>query len=260
MASGVVRSKRNVAEQPLPVVAPVAFDGRAGAAHAKGSRNALPDAADRDRVRRSVMDAHLAAIKESLNGSAVSFAEVYLRRSTAILQTIEADELAEVIALLAAARAAHRRVFICGNGGSAATASHFAAGLGKEGSWEQPNRFRVLALTDNIAWLTSLANDTDYSQVFVEQLKNHAEPDDVLVAFSGSGNSHNVLRAIEWANARGLVTVGITGRSGGELGGLARYRISVGTDHMGHIEEGHFLIQHLITYYFTEAHTDAAAR
>ena len=150
-------------------------------------------------------------------------------------------------------------MFICGNGGSAATASHFAAGLGKEGSWERPQKFRALALTDNVAWMTSLANDTDFTRVFVEQLKNHAEPDDVLIAFSGSGNSPNVLRAVEWANARGLVTLGITGRTGGELAELAHHRVTVDTDHMGHVEEGHFLIQHLITYYFMEAHPDGSA-
>lgn len=258
MGSGVARPRRKGIDSTVPPLPAVPLEGAVGRPTA--ANYALPDGPVRDRVRRSVMDRQLAAIKETLNGSAVSFAAAYLRRSAAILQAIDADQLAEAIALLEAARAGRRRVFICGNGGSAATASHFAAGLGKEGSAERTDRFRVLALTDNIAWLTSLANDTDYTRVFVEQLKNHAEPDDVLVAFSGSGNSHNVLRAVEWANARGLVTIGITGQSGGELGTLARHRISVGTDHMGHIEEGHFLVQHLITYYFMEAHPDAAGR
>ena len=216
----------------------------------------LPEPTLRDRVRHPRMDRRAALIKERLNGSALSFADAYLRRSADILGAIPADELANVIEVLAVARATRRQVFICGNGGSAATASHFAAGLGKEGSWDQPQKFRALALTDNVAWITSLANDTDYTRVFVEQLKNHAEPQDVLIVFSGSGNSHNVLRAVEWANAPGLVTVGISGRSGGELGKLAHHRVSVATDHMGHVEEGHFLIQHLITYYFMEGHPD----
>ena len=223
-------------------------------------RMPLPDLPVRGRVRRSQMDRHVAAIKARLNGSASAFADAYLRRSADILRAIAAEDLARVIEVLAVARAARRQVFICGNGGSAATASHFAAGLGKEGSWDQPEKFRAMALTDNVAWITSLANDTDYTRVFVEQLKNHAEPDDVLIAFSGSGNSHNVLRAVEWANDRGLVTVGITGRLGGQLGELARHRISIASDHMGHVEEGHFLVQHLITYYFMEAHLDGGAR
>jgi D-sedoheptulose 7-phosphate isomerase len=206
------------------------------------------------------MERRVAALQKSLNGSALAFAEDYLRRSVEIMGVISTGELAEVIEVLSTARAGQRRVFICGNGGSAATASHFTAGLCKEGSWERPEKFRALALTDNIAWITSLANDTDYSRVFVEQLKTHAEPDDVLIAFSGSGNSHNVLRAVEWANGHGLVTVGITGRSGGALGKLARHRVTVDSDHMGHVEEGHFLIQHLITYYFMEAHPDGGGR
>ena len=221
---------------------------------------ALPDDTVRGRVQRPTMEPRGAAIKKSLNGSVLTFAEAYLRRSSSIMRAIAPEQLAEVIEVLAAARAAQRRVFLCGNGGSAATASHFAAGLGKEGSWERPQKFRTLALTDNVAWITSLANDTDFTRVFVEQLKNHAETDDVLIVFSGSGNSHNVLRAVEWANARGLVTVGITGRSGGELGKLVHHRIRVDSDHMGHVEEGHFLIQHLITYYFMEAHPDDTAR
>jgi D-sedoheptulose 7-phosphate isomerase len=221
---------------------------------------ALPDDAVRDRLRRPSMDRRVAAITETLEGGALAFAEAYLRRSADVLRAIPAEELAQVIAVLAAARAGRRQVFICGNGGSAATASHFAAGLGKEGSWEQPQKFRALALTDNVAWITSLANDTDYTRVFVEQLKNHAEPQDVLIAFSGSGNSRNVLRAVEWANAHGMVTVGISGRSGGELARLARCRVRVDTDHMGHVEEGHFLIQHLITYYFMETHPAGGER
>ncbi len=184
---------------------------------------------------------------------AEAFAASYLRSSAAVLQAIPAAETAHLIEVLKVARAAKRQVFICGNGGSAATASHFAAGLGKDGSWGRTRKFRALALTDNVAWITSLANDTDYSQVFVEQLKNHAAENDVLIVFSGSGNSANVLRAVEWANDNGLVTVGITGLPGGELARIAHHCICVGSEHLGHVEEGHFLIQHLITYFFMQA-------
>jgi D-sedoheptulose 7-phosphate isomerase len=221
---------------------------------------ALRDDLDRDRVRRPDMNRRVAALKETVNGTAYAFAEAYLHRSADVLRAIQAGELAEVIAVLNNARAERRQVFICGNGGSAATASHFAAGLGKEGSAQSGRRFRTLALTDNVAWLTSLANDSDYAQVFVEQLKNHAESDDVLIVFSGSGNSRNVLTAVEWANAHGLVTVGVTGRPGGELAALARHCVCVSSSHMGHVEEGHFLIQHLITYYFMEARADDRER
>jgi D-sedoheptulose 7-phosphate isomerase len=186
-------------------------------------------------------------------GRSIRFVEDYLRASTAILSRLPASDTAALIDLLAAARAERRRLFVCGNGGSAATASHFAAGLGKEGSSNGSGRFRVAALTDNVAWMTSLANDLDYGSVFVEQLINNAERGDVLIAFSGSGNSANVLRAVTWANDNGLVTVGITSRAESALGRAARHLLCVDSDHIGHVEEAHFLVQHLITYYFRDA-------
>jgi D-sedoheptulose 7-phosphate isomerase len=183
----------------------------------------------------------------------VEFTEDYLRRSSEILALLPAAAIATFIEITRAARDEGNQLLVCGNGGSAATASHFASGLGKDGSFGREHRFRALCLNDNVAWITSLANDTDYSQIFVEQLKNHARPGDVLVAFSSSGNSPNVLRATEWANENGLITVGVTGGTGGELGRLSQHCVGVGSDHMGHVEEAHFLIQHLVTYYFLEA-------
>jgi D-sedoheptulose 7-phosphate isomerase len=180
------------------------------------------------------------------------FAACYLASSASVLRALPAADIGALVELLRAARDAKRCVFLCGNGGSAATASHFAAGLGKDASWGRPRRFRAVALVDNVPWITALANDADFTQVFVEQLKNLAAPKDVLVAFSSSGNSRNVTRAIEWANTNGLVTVGVTGRAGGELARLAQHTIAVDSAHVGHVEEAHFLIQHLVSYYFVE--------
>ncbi len=180
------------------------------------------------------------------------FLKSYKEKSLAALEKISENDVAQLIELLFAAREAGRQIFLCGNGGSAATASHFANDLGKGASWGHDKRFRVLALTDNVSWMTALANDTDYSQIFVEQLKNYARPKDVLIAFSGSGNSPNVLEVVQWANQNSMLTVGITGRPGGKLGEVARYPVFVESSHMGHIEEGHFLIQHLVGYYFME--------
>lgn len=181
------------------------------------------------------------------------YIKTYRQSCLAILERISCQEIAGLIRLLAEARQDNRQILLCGNGGSAATASHFANDLGKGASCGRKRRFRVLSLTDNVAWMTALANDLDYSEIFVEQLKNHAQPGDLLLAFSGSGNSPNVLRAVEWSNQNSLLTVGITGRPGGKLGQIARYPIFVESSHMGHIEEGHFLIQHLVGYYFMEA-------
>lgn len=180
------------------------------------------------------------------------FVRDYLQRSLKVQETLPLAEMAQLIEILHTAREERRQVFLCGNGGSASTASHLAAWLGKDGSKSGTHRFRVVSLTDNIPWITSLANDEEYASVFVEQLKNYGQPDDVLIAFSGSGNSPNVVRAIEWANEHGILTVGITGRPGGKLGQLAKLPIFVESEHLGHVEEGHFLIQHLVSYFFVE--------
>jgi D-sedoheptulose 7-phosphate isomerase len=186
----------------------------------------------------------------------LDYLKSYKEKSLGVMERISEEAVAQLITLLADAREADRQIFLCGNGGSASTASHLANDLGKGASWDRENRFRVLALTDNVSWITALANDTGYSRIFVEQLKNYANSDDLLIAFSGSGNSPNVLEAIQWANDNSVVTVGITGRPGGKLGEMARYPIFVESSHMGHIEEGHFLIQHLVGYYFMEAGPD----
>ncbi|HVO27899.1 MAG TPA: SIS domain-containing protein [Candidatus Margulisiibacteriota bacterium] len=182
-----------------------------------------------------------------------AYVHAYRERSLDILSRISTTAVAQLIEILAVALREQRHVFVCGNGGSAATASHFAAGLGKEGSRGRDKKFRVLSLTDNVPWITSLANDADYSAIFVQQLENFATVDDVLIVFSVSGNSPNVIRAVEWANDNGLLTVGITGRPGGRLAEIALYPVFVESSHMGHVEEAHFLIQHLLSYYFEEA-------
>jgi D-sedoheptulose 7-phosphate isomerase len=182
----------------------------------------------------------------------LEYVRSYRTRSLDVSARLEDVQVAALIDVLVTARRDRRHVFTCGNGGSATTASHFASGLGKDGSWGRDEKFRALSLTDNVAWLTSLANDADYSQVSVEQLKNFAQANDVLIAFSASGNSPNVLRAVEWANAHQLLTVGITGLPGGELAKLAGKVVLVDSDHTGHVEEAHFLIQHLVSYYFVE--------
>lgn len=184
--------------------------------------------------------------------SPLDYVRAYIAKSVSILQNISEEEIVSLIALLKEARDYKGQVLLCGNGGSATTATHLASELGKEASLGQPKRFRVLSLTDNISWLTSLANDLDYSQIFVEQLKNYGQAGDLLLAFSSSGNSVNVLEAVTWANENKLITIGITGANGGKLAKLSTHSIHVASNHTGHIQEGHFLIQHLISYYFLE--------
>ena len=143
-------------------------------------------------------------------------------------------------------------VFICGNGGSGANASHFCEDLGKstlrptDFENDSVKRLKVLSLTDNTPYILAWANDEGYDRIFVEQLKNLAGPDDVLVAISGSGNSPNVLRDVDWANKHNMKTCGITGFDGGLLRQTASTSIHVPLDDMGLVESIHLVIFHWI--------------
>jgi D-sedoheptulose 7-phosphate isomerase len=182
----------------------------------------------------------------------MSFPQLYKAQLQTALDTIDFDRLNEVIRLLSDARSQGRRIFTCGNGGSASTASHFATDLVKGASYGRDQRFRVLALTDSLPTITAYSNDVSYECVFVEQLKNFAEPGDLVIAFSGSGNSPNVLRAVEYANSIGCPTIGFTGRDGGKLGPLSQIHVHVAHPHMGRIEDAHLILMHMIGYYFME--------
>ena len=183
----------------------------------------------------------------------MAYIRSYKAQALATMDAIPEKQIATLIELLTQVRREGRQIFVCGNGGSAASASHLANDLGKGASAGRDLRFRVLSLTDNIPWITALANDASFAEIFVDQLRNFARPGDLLLTFSGSGNSPNIIRAVEWAEEEGLLTVGVTGKQGGRLGQIARYPILVESTHMGHIEEAHFLILHLVSYYFMEA-------
>ncbi len=169
-----------------------------------------------------------------------------------MLTHVDPTEVAKVIALFGRARDTGNRIFAIGNGGSASTASHFVNDMGKGASVGRDKRFKVIPLTDNVEWMTALSNDISYDDVYVEQLKNHAEKGDVLLAISGSGNSENVLRAVRYANEIGCTTVGFTGFGGGKLKGLAQASIVADANHMGRVEDLHLVLQHLICYYFMD--------
>lgn len=137
-------------------------------------------------------------------------------------------------------------IFVCGNGGSAATASHFACDLAKWTIRPPARRVRALALTDNVPIMTAWSNDQSYASVFVEQLISHYRPGDLIVAISGSGNSPNVLEAVSWANQIGAITVGITGFDGGELNRIAHVRMRVENYSMPQVEDIHCMICHAL--------------
>jgi D-sedoheptulose 7-phosphate isomerase len=183
----------------------------------------------------------------------MTFPEQYKAALLAAIDTIDLGQVEQAIRWFAEARAAGRQIFVCGNGGSAATASHFVSDMLKGASFNRPLRFRILALTESMSTVSAYANDVDFQCVFVEQLKNFAQPGDLVMGISGSGNSPNVLRVIEYANSIGCRTLALTGRDGGQLGPLAQLNIRVAEPHMGRIEDAHMIVCHMIGYYFMEA-------
>ena len=183
----------------------------------------------------------------------MSYPEQY---RTALLDAIDRIDTAKVeqaIQWFREARDNSRHIFVCGNGGSSSTASHFTCDMVKGASYNRESRFRITALADSLATVTAYSNDVHYDAVFVEQLKNFAQPGDLVMCISGSGNSPNVLRAMEYANSVGCKTIALTGRDGGKLGPLAQLHLHVGVPHMGRIEDAHMVICHMIAYHFMES-------
>lgn len=170
----------------------------------------------------------------------------YFENETQILKNLALDRVDAVITRLERARAEGRRVFLFGNGGSAATASHFACDLGKGTVQEKRPRFKVLALNDNLPTFSAYANDVGYDVVFAEPLISLSERGDIAIGFSGSGNSPNVLRAMEAAEKRGVATIGFTGFAGGKLKDRVELHANVPSDVMGQIEDVHLAMTHAI--------------
>ena len=182
----------------------------------------------------------------------MAFAPRYREELISAIHTIDVDKVAEAIALFDETRRNGRAIFVAGNGGSAATASHFVCDMVKGASFGKPLRFRIQCLNDSMPTMTAYSNDVSYADAICEQLKNFAQPGDIYMAISGSGNSANVINAMECAKSIGCRTLALTGRDGGKLGPLAELNIHVPVPHMGRIEDAHHIICHMIAYSFIE--------
>jgi len=171
----------------------------------------------------------------------------YLNHLTHVLDGLNYSAIAKVIELFLNARALEKNIFFIGNGGSAATASHFANDLAI-GTRSTTLPFRVMSLTDNTPVITAIGNDFGYDQIFVKQLEAVFKKGDILVAISASGNSPNLLRAVEYVNANRGVTIGLTGFKGGELKKLSDHVIHVPTEEgeYGPVEDVHMILDHVI--------------
>ncbi|MDR7531958.1 MAG: SIS domain-containing protein [Armatimonadota bacterium] len=162
------------------------------------------------------------------------------------LGALSTEAIAQVEDALLHAWREQRSIFLAGNGGSAATASHLANDLNKGAIVPGQPRFRAVALTDNVPLMTAWANDAAYDRVFVEQMTNLLRPGDLFVAISGSGNSANIVVATQWAREHGATTIGFTGGTGGRLRGLVDHCIVVPTDRMEQIEDVHLVLAHAL--------------
>lgn len=176
----------------------------------------------------------------------------YVSAQKAALDSIPVDAIADLVELLKKTLIEDRQLFVFGNGGSAANASHFATDLGKGSSDIIGRRFRVLSLNDNVSWLTALGNDYAYEDIFVRQLQNYARQGDVAMVMSVSGNSPNAVKAIDWAATNGLTTIALVGKKRGRLAELAKHVIAVDSDHFGRAEDSHMGICHMLCYAFME--------
>jgi D-sedoheptulose 7-phosphate isomerase len=178
------------------------------------------------------------------------YVQNYLNDLAGVIQKLEPAPLERAIDCLRNARDQGKTIFSCGNGGSASIASEMVVDINKGASYGKEKRFRMIGLSDSIATITAYANDVDYESVFVEQLKNWAAPGDVLVAISGSGNSPNVLRAVEYANQVGCITIGCTTSEGGKLREISKLPLLVPTSHMGRLEDCFYMMTHVLCYAF----------
>jgi D-sedoheptulose 7-phosphate isomerase len=176
----------------------------------------------------------------------------YIEAQRTALAAIPAAAVAGLIEVLRTALRDDRNIFVFGNGGSAANASHFVTDLGKSASDVVGQRFRCLSLNDNVSWLTALGNDYAYEDVFVGQLQNYARAGDVALTMSVSGNSPNVVKAIEWARAHGLRTIALVGAKRGRLAELAEHVVVIPSEHYGRVEDAHMGICHMLCYAFVE--------
>jgi D-sedoheptulose 7-phosphate isomerase len=172
--------------------------------------------------------------------------DAYLNEVQAAIGAISRSCVRSVVDALEEVWERNRTVYVIGNGGSASTASHMMNDLNKFTVVPDRKRFRALALTDNVPLMTALANDGDYADIFVEPIRSLARKGDALIAISGSGNSPNILRAVEYALRCQLTTIGLCGLPGGRLAAIADLVVTVPSSRIGQQEDGHLVINHTI--------------
>ena len=172
----------------------------------------------------------------------------YLDKEREVFSALDEREISKVMELLENARLSGKKIFVCGNGGSAATASHFACDFNKGISMAHEIKYNFECLSDNVPTMMAIANDISYDEIFTEPLKNRISKGDVLIAISGSGNSENVVRAVKYANESGAATVGIVGYDGGRIKKMVQKCIHVNINNMQIVEDVHMVMDHVMMF------------
>jgi len=173
--------------------------------------------------------------------------DTYLTELEGVIHSLSRDAVRAVADALMDNWRARKQVFILGNGGSAATASHMMNDMNKFTLVEGKHRFRAIALTDNVPLMTAVGNDASYADIFVEPLKNLLQTGDTVIAISASGNSPNVVKAVEYAKANGAQVLGFCGRPGGKLAQMADLKVIIPSDLIGQQEDGHMILDHVLS-------------
>lgn len=181
-----------------------------------------------------------------------NYLDHYLTEHKAAIDSIPLDVVEEIILKFTEALKTDRQIFVFGNGGSAANASHFITDLGKGASDKTFRRFRCMSLNDNTAWITAIGNDYSYDDIFYRQLENYAKEGDLVMMMSVSGNSPNLIKAVEYCKNKNIFTIALTGKAGGKIADLADLVLKVDSDHYGRVEDCHMHICHMIAYAFME--------
>ena len=172
----------------------------------------------------------------------------YIKMENQVLNNLPVEDISKVMNVLEKARLERKKIFICGNGGSASTAAHIECDFNKGISYDQDIKYNVDCLSDNVPMMMAIANDIGYEDIFVVPLKNKLMPGDIIIGISGSGNSKNVIKAIEYGNENEAKTISFTGYDGGHLKKISQYNIHVNVDNMQIVEDMHLVLDHMMMH------------
>ena len=182
----------------------------------------------------------------------MAFISEYLEAHIQVVRNLPHNEIDKLLHIFRKALQEEKQIFAFGNGGSATNASHFITDLSKAASDKLSTRFKGLSLSESISWITALGNDYAFEDIYVRQLMNFAKAGDIVFVMSVSGNSPNIVKAVEWAKKNNVFTIALTGKKSNQLQNLADFHIGIDSVHYGRVEDAHMHICHMICYAFIE--------